>query len=133
MADKGGLACTHLLLESAWLSKLQPDEALSSSMPMQVYLAVPTNCPEGPNGERKKLSAAQQVSSTVGMYVSDKQGANFREVRAVACHHVLALLGRPALPFVMTSSIKGAVVRLLGGHGVRVCIHHYRDDSLQEE
>lgn len=45
----------------------------------QVYLAVPTNCPEGPNGEKKKLSAAESAASTVGMYVSDSQGANFQE------------------------------------------------------
>ncbi|KAK9806438.1 hypothetical protein WJX73_007437 [Symbiochloris irregularis] len=45
----------------------------------QVYLAVPNNCPEGPNGEKKKLNSAQQISATVGMYVSDSMGMNFRE------------------------------------------------------
>ena len=46
----------------------------------QVYLAAPTNCPQGPNGEKRKLSAADAVSNTVGMYVSDNNGQNFKEV-----------------------------------------------------
>lgn len=57
---------------------------------LQVYLAVPTNCPEGPNGEKKKLSAAESAASTVGMYVSDSQGANFQEV----CLHCANLPGK---------------------------------------
>ena len=52
----------------------------SLQLGLQVWLAVPSNCPQGPNGEKKKLSAAQAISSTVGMYVSDAQGTNFKEV-----------------------------------------------------
>ena len=48
--------------------------------PVQVYLAVPNNCPYHPNGSKRKLSAEEKVSSSVIMYVSDDEGTTFSEV-----------------------------------------------------
>lgn len=55
---------------------------------MQVYLAVPSNCPFNPDGSKRKLTAAETVSSSVIMYVSGDEGTTFTEVH---CLHTEAL------------------------------------------
>ena len=57
-----------------------------------MYLAAPTNCPQGPNGEKRKLSAADAVSSTVGMYVSNAEGTGFKEVCVSMINHSCSCL-----------------------------------------
>ena len=49
---------------------------------LQVYLAVPNNCPYGPEGKKRRLSAEDRVSSSVILYVSDDEGLSFTEVCA---------------------------------------------------
>lgn len=48
---------------------------------VQVYLAVPSNCPYHPDGSKRKLSAEEAVSSSVIMYLSEDRGITFKEVK----------------------------------------------------
>jgi hypothetical protein len=48
---------------------------------VQVYLAVPSDCPFHPDGSKRKLSAEEAVSQSVLMYVSGDEGTTFTEVR----------------------------------------------------
>ena len=50
---------------------------------MQVWLALPNNCPYGPDGSKRKLSAEDRVASSVILYMSDDEGTSFTEVIAV--------------------------------------------------
>ena len=47
---------------------------------MQVYLAIPNDCPYNPDGKKRKLSAEETVSSSVSMFVSDDEGTTFSPV-----------------------------------------------------
>ena len=48
---------------------------------VQVWLALPSNCPYGPDGSKRKLSAEDKVASSVILYMSDDEGTSFTEVR----------------------------------------------------
>ena len=61
----------------------EPGSLCSAAMRMllvQVYLAVPNNCPYGPEGKKRKLSAEDRVSSSVLLYISEDEGLTFTEV-----------------------------------------------------
>ena len=47
---------------------------------VQVYLAVPNDCPYHPDGRKRKLSAEDAVSTSVNMYVSNDEGTSFDQV-----------------------------------------------------
>lgn len=49
-------------------------------MNLQVYLAVPNDCPYFPDGKKRKLSAEDSVSTSVNMYVSNDEGTSFAPV-----------------------------------------------------
>ena len=59
---------------------------------MQVYLAIPNDCPYTPDGKKHKLSAEQSVSSSVSMFVSDDEGTSFSQVSIAACQKPLHFL-----------------------------------------
>ena len=62
---------------------------------MQVYLAIPNDCPYTPDGKKHKLSAEQSVSSSVSMFVSDDEGTSFSPVSfwlAITVSHYPAVM-----------------------------------------
>ena len=55
-------------------------------MCLQVYLAVPSNCPYHPDGSKRRLTAEETVSSSVILYASSDEGTTFSEVRSMRPH-----------------------------------------------